>query len=123
MFSIYKCVSGGFDQKIVVDVVKIQQIINIGAVSNIINYPFIQISQCWNIGLNRTQIAKNNIENGLVTIKIVRKELLHLIVWPIDQQFIFQYGGHLGNEPEKVPSRFLRFVSFFCVNRHLKDIK
>ena len=24
-------------------------------------------------------------------------------------------GGHLGNEPEKVPSRFLRYVSFFFV--------
>ena len=24
-------------------------------------------------------------------------------------------GGHLGNEPEKVPSRFLRSVSFFLV--------
>ena len=24
-------------------------------------------------------------------------------------------GGHLGNEPEKVPSRFLRYVSFFLV--------
>ena len=24
-------------------------------------------------------------------------------------------GGHLGNGPEKVPSRFLRYVSFFLV--------
>ena len=34
----------------------------------------------------------NNIGNGFATIKIVRKDLLHLIVWPIHQKFIFQYG-------------------------------
>ena len=32
-------------------------------------------------------------------------------------------GGHLGNEPKKVPSRFLTPVSFFGINRHLNDIE
>ena len=36
-------------------------------------------------------------------------------------------SGHLGNEPEKVPSRFLTSVSFLFVliglTRHLNDIE
>ena len=68
------------------------KVINIGAVSNILNYPFIQSSQCLECRVKYTSNCKNNIENGFVTIKIVKKDLLHLIVWPIDQKFIFQYG-------------------------------
>ena len=64
---------------------------NFNKVIHINIYSVIQDNQCWNIGLNRPKIA-HTIGNGLVTIKLVRKDILHLIVWPIDQKFIFQYS-------------------------------
>ena len=49
--------------------------------SNIVYFGIKYISDC-----------NNNIGNGFVTIKLVRKDLLHMIIGPIDQKLFFQYG-------------------------------
>ena len=44
------------------------------------------------IGLNIIQIEKNNIGNGFDNIKLVRKDILHIIVGPVYQKLFFQHG-------------------------------
>ena len=67
--------------------------------------PVIQDSQCWNIGLNRPEIANIILEmdSYMVTIKLVRKE------GPVTLKSSFSNiadGGHYENYSEIVPSRF-----------------
>ena len=64
------------------------------------------------IGLNRPQIG-----NGFVTITLVRKDILHILVGPVYQKFIFQNGRWQPSWKlaSNVSSRFLTTVSFCLV--------
>ena len=51
----------------------LNKVIDIGAISNIILFRVYKMQ----IGLNRPQLAKNNIQNGFVTIELVRKYIFY----------------------------------------------